>query len=265
MLPVTTDTAASLARLHVMVVVPTYNELENIQRLIPALLALDVGATAYLTVCVVDDNSPDGTGAYVAQLAGSDDRVEVIRRPGKLGLGTAHIAGMRHAIAQGAGGVLTMDADFSHHPRFIPAMIQAFPQADYIIGSRYVPGGAVLYPLWRRLLSRAANTFARLTLGLSAHDCTGAFRLYRPNVLQSIDLDHIFSNGYSFLIEVLAGIQARGWKVKEVPIIFEDRVYGSSKISQREIYKAIYTCIRLLARRLTGSQKRTEPVTARSK
>ena len=251
--------------MHVMVVVPTYNELENIQKLIPQLLAIDLGAAASLSVCIVDDNSPDGTGVFVEQLAQSEKRVEVIRRPGKLGLGTAHIAGMRHAMAQGVDGVLTMDADFSHHPRYIPDMIAALPGADLVIGSRYVPGGAVLYPLWRRVLSRSANTFARITLGLGINDTTGAFRLYRPRVLQSIDMEHIFSNGYSFLIEIIFAVQQHGWKMREVPIIFEDRVYGSSKISRNEILKAIYTCSRLLARRLLGSQKRSNTATARSK
>ena len=248
-----------------MVVVPTYNELENIQKLIPELLALDLGRATRLTVCVVDDNSPDGTGVFVEQIAKTNDRVEVIRRPGKLGLGTAHIAGMRYAISRGVDGVLTMDADFSHHPRYIPAMMAAFPGTDLVVGSRYVPGGAVLYPLWRRLLSRGANTFARITLGLGIHDCTGAFRLYRPRVLQSIDLDHLFSNGYSFLIEMIFMVQQQGWKMREVPIVFEDRIYGSSKISRNEIIKAIYTCSRLLARRLMGSQKRSDTAIARSK
>jgi dolichol-phosphate mannosyltransferase len=251
--------------MRVMVVVPTYNELENIQKLIPQLLDLDLGRTTQLSVCVVDDNSPDGTGVFVEQFAKTNERVEVIRRPGKLGLGTAHIVGMRYAMSQGVDGVLTMDADFSHHPRYIPSMIAAFPSADLVIGSRYVPGGDVLYPLSRRMLSRGANAFARITLGLDVKDCTGAFRLYRPRVLQSIDLDHLFSNGYSFLIEMLFGVQQNGWKMSEVPIIFADRIYGSSKISRNEILKAIYTCSRLLARRLMGSQKRSNTATARSK
>ena len=159
---------------------------------------------------------------------------------------------MRHALGRNADGVLTMDADFSHHPRYIPAMLEALPVADLVIGSRYVPGGAVLYPFHRRLLSRGANAFARLTLGLSARDCTAGFRLYRRAVIESIPLDTIFSNGYSFLIEMLFHVQRRGWRVDEVPIIFEDRKYGQSKISQKEIYRAIYTCLRLAARRITS-------------
>jgi glycosyltransferase involved in cell wall biosynthesis len=237
--------------LKVAVVVPTYNELENIRRLIPQLLELRADPHR-LSACVVDDNSPDGTGAFAAECAERDARVAVVSRPGKLGLGTAYIAGIRHALADGADAVLTMDADFSHHPRYIPSMLNALADADLVIGSRYVPGGAVLYPLHRRMLSRGANAFARLTLGLKARDCTAGFRLYRRAVVESIPLDRIFSNGYSFLIEMLYHVQRRGWRIAEVPIVFEDRQYGASKINRTEIYRAIYTCLRLLARRLAA-------------
>jgi glycosyltransferase involved in cell wall biosynthesis len=236
------------------VVVPTYNELENIRRLIPQLLELRADPHR-LSVCVVDDNSPDGTGEFAGELAAQDARLSVVRRPGKLGLGTAYITGIRHALAGGADAVLTMDADFSHHPRYIPSMLDALPGADLVIGSRYVPGGAVLYPLHRRLLSRGANAFARLTLGLRARDCTAGFRLYRRAVVESIPLDRIFSNGYSFLIEMLYNVQQRGWRVAEVPIVFEDRQFGASKINRTEIVRAIYTCLRLLARRLAAPRQ----------
>jgi dolichol-phosphate mannosyltransferase len=242
---------------NVTVIVPTYNERENIERLVPQLLALDVGETN-LSVCVVDDNSPDGTGQYADGLATVDPRVTVVHRAGKLGLGTAYIAGMQHALGRDADAVLTMDADFSHHPRYIPSMVKALPNADVVIGSRYVPGGAVLYPFNRRLLSRVANTFAKLTLGLTANDCTAGFRLYRRRVVESIRLDRIFSNGYSFLIESLFAVQQGGWKVAEVPIIFEDRKYGQSKISRNEILKAVYTCMRLLARRVLRMRSNNE-------
>lgn len=248
-----------------MVVVPTYNELENIQRLVPQLLDLDIDAGNSLQVCVVDDASPDGTGALADQLASQNPRAHVVHRSGKLGLGTAYIAGMRYALAHGADAVLTMDADFSHHPRYIPSMIRALPHTDLVIGSRYVPGGAVRYPFARRMLSRGANAFARITLGLKAHDCTAGFRLYHRRVLESIELEHIFSNGYSFLVEMLFAVQRRGWRVAEVPIIFEDRQFGQSKISKDEIYKAVYTCIRLLARRVLRRSVRVNGVAARSK
>jgi hypothetical protein len=144
-------------------------------------------------------------------------------------------------------------------------MVAALPSADLVIGSRYVPGGAVLYPLHRRMLSRGANAFARLTLNLSARDCTAGFRLYRRRVLESIDLDRIFSNGYSFLIEMLFAVQSAGWRVAEVPIVFHDRQYGQSKISRNEILKAVYTCMRLLARRLAGGQATVTTEAVRSK
>ncbi len=249
----------------VTVVVPTYNELENIQRLIPQLLALDIGHATALNVCVVDDNSPDGTGAYADQLAAADARVSVVHRAGKLGLGTAYIAGIHYALAHGADAVLTMDADLSHHPRYIPAMVARVAGADMVIGSRYVPGGRVLYPLSRRVLSRGANSFARATLGLQPNDCTAGFRLYRKRVLESVPLDRIFSNGYSFLIEMLFEVQQRRWAVAEVPIIFEDRQYGQSKISRNEILKAVYTCIRLTMRRVTGRHLITNTEFVRSK
>ncbi len=251
--------------LKIMVVVPTYNELENIQRLVPQLLELDFGNKAHLTVCVVDDNSPDGTGGYADQLAAADVRVRVVHRKGKLGLGTAYVAGMRYGLAQGSDAVLTMDADFSHHPRYIPSMVAALTNADLVIGSRYVPGGQVLYPPLRRLLSRVANAFAHLALGLKANDCTAGFRLYRCHVLESIPLEQIFSNGYSFLIEMFFEVQLRQWRVVEVPIIFEDRRYGQSKISSNEILKAGYTIIRLFARRLIRRQVRMNTELSRSK
>lgn len=257
------ETTARSPVTRVTVVVPTYNERENIERLVPQLLELDTGS-AYITVCVVDDHSPDGTGEYADQLAAANPRVKVVHRPGKLGLGTAYVAGMHHALVNGADAVLTMDADFSHHPRYIPSMVKAISGADLVIGSRYVPGGQVLYPFHRRLLSRCANTFARLTLGLHAGDCTAGFRLYRRRVLESIPLDQIFSNGYSFLIEMLFYVQRNEWKVAEVPIIFEDRRYGQSKISRNEIVKAVYTCIRLLAQRLTGRVMRADKDILRS-
>jgi dolichol-phosphate mannosyltransferase len=260
-----TGTTPDTTAIKVMVVVPTYNELENIQRLIPQLLDLDIGRDASLTVCVVDDNSPDGTGGYTDQLVAANPRVAVVHRKGKLGLGTAYVAGMRYGLAQGNDAILTMDADFSHHPRYIPSMIAALSKADLVIGSRYVPGGQVLYPLPRRLLSRGANMFARLTLGLMANDCTAGFRLYRRRVLESIPLERIFSNGYSFLIEMFFEVQRRGWRVAEVPIIFEDRRYGQSKISRNEILKAVYTCSRLLARRLTRRHVRMNTGLSRSK
>lgn len=231
----------------VYIVLPTYNEIENITLLVPALLAL----TPEIHVIVVDDNSPDGTGAKADEFAQqSPTRVEVIHRADKLGLGTAYIAGFRQAFAREAEWIMTMDADFSHHPRHIPAMLACRPLADLIIGSRYVLGGkAVDSPLLRRFISVGANFMAHYALGLRARDMTAGFRLYRRAVLESIPLDQIFSSGYSFLIEMLFLVQQQGWRVREVPVFFFDRRLGVSKISQNEIYKALYTVARLTYRR----------------
>lgn len=228
------------------VVIPTYNESENILRLVREILALPVGAHCV----VVDDNSPDGTGALLDAEAAVEPRLHVVHRPCKLGLGTAHIAGIRQAAELGLDPIGTMDADFSHHPRYIPELLRGLDGHDMMIGSRYVPGGGTVdFKLHRRLLSRGANTFARTMLGLTPGDCTAGFRFYRREVLASIDLDAIFSNGYSFLVEMLYNVQARGWKVGETPISFEDRREGVSKISRREIGKAVYTVLRLFAQR----------------
>ena len=251
------------------VIIPTYNESENLEQLVHLILALPLEAE----VIVVDDNSPDGTGQIADRLAAEDEadvatltsprlkqsggspRVHVIHRPGKLGLGTAYIAGFRQALSLGAECVVTMDADFSHHPRYIPSLVARSSGAQVVVGSRYVQGGGTRYcSLKRRLLSRMANGFARLMLGLEARDCTAGFRCYRRQALEAIDLDAIFSNGYSFLIEILYQCQRRGYHIAEVPIVFEDRRHGVSKISRQEILKAIYTVLHLAWERLRRSQ-----------
>jgi glycosyltransferase involved in cell wall biosynthesis len=237
--------------LQATVIVPTYNERENIEDLVNQLLDLPVD----LQVIVVDDNSPDGTGELADQLAAdSEGRVHVIHRPGKLGLGTAYLAGFRKALAGEADYIFTMDADFSHNPRYIPAMLEeAEGGYDVVIGSRYVPdGGAEGSTLPRILLSWGANAFARTTLGLRAHDTTAGFRCYRREVLESIDLNAIRSCGYSFLIEILYMAQRRGWRVGEVPITFHNRQLGQSKISRQEIFRAQETVLRLAWDRLLG-------------
>jgi dolichol-phosphate mannosyltransferase len=223
------------------VIIPTYNESENIEALAKEILALE----EVTEIIVVDDNSPDGTGEIADELAkmyrGS---VQVIHRSGKLGLGTAYIAGFKAALDSGADCIVTMDADFSHRPSYIPDLVAKSKEAHLVIGSRYVDGGGTLnWGLRRQLFSRGANAVARLMLGLKAHDCTAGFRCYRREVLESIELDEIFSDGYSFLIEMLYKCQRRGWEIGEVPIIFEDRRLGASKISQREVFKALYTVL----------------------
>lgn len=224
----------------VVVVVPTYNEGENIGILAPEILSLPV------QLVIVDDNSPDGTGEVAEEWARKEVRVYVHHRPRKMGLGTAYIAGFMRALSLGADRVVIMDADLSHNPRYIPALLTRSETADLVIGSRYIDGGGTLNcTLARRLLSRLANIFARTLLGLRPRDCTAGFRCYHREVLESIGLDTIFSDGYSFLIEMLYRSQKRGHKIEEVPIIFEDRQRGASKISRGEILKALYTVVRL--------------------
>ena len=237
--------------MQVNVIVPTYNESENIKALVTQLLALPTG----ILVTVVDDNSPDGTGDIADRLAEENPgRIEVIHRAGKLGLGTAYIAGFKRALAGRADLICTMDADFSHNPRYIPDMVEKIGQGyDLVIGSRYVPGGGTSGCTFdRKLLSWGANAFARAVLGLRAHDTTAGFRCYRREVLDSVQLDEIKASGYSFLIEMLHRVRRRGWQIGEVPIVFENRRLGTSKISRNEITRAMGTVLRLGWARLTG-------------
>jgi dolichol-phosphate mannosyltransferase len=240
------------------VIVPTYNEADNIFDLLQQLLELPVK----IGVIVVDDNSPDGTGKLADSWSERyPGQVYVVHRPGKLGLGTAYIAGFNYGLDElNAATLLTMDADFSHNPRYIPDMIALGRSKDVVIGSRYVPGGGTRYCTWKRImLSRIANGVARTLLGLQALDTTAGFRLYHRRVLKSIQLDHIFSSGYSFLVEMLFMCQRRGWQIGEVPIIFEDRRKGQTKISREEVIKAQYTVFRLFFRRVTGRAPRNYP------
>lgn len=245
------------------VIVPTYNEADNLDELLQQLLALPVPIGAI----VVDDNSPDGTGDMAERWAVAyPGRVYAVHRPSKLGLGTAYITGFNKAIHEiGADRILTMDADFSHNPRYIPAMIELSRRQHVVIGSRYVPGGGTRNCSRKRIiLSRGANFVARALLGLKARDATAGFRLYRREVLLSIPLDQIFSSGYSFLVEMLFLCQRRGWQIGEVPIIFEDRRKGQTKISRQEIFKAQYTVLRLFWRRLRGGEPRRPAIAVSS-
>jgi dolichol-phosphate mannosyltransferase len=231
------------------IIIPTYNEKDNIEPLVQRILAQPVD----LGVIVVDDNSPDGTGDIADRLAAEHPhQVQVLHRAGKLGLGTAYIAGFRRAMAEGVDFVITMDADFSHPPEKIPEIIAKAEEGfDLVIGSRYVPGGkAIECTLPRKMLSWGANAFARVLLGLKAHDTTAGFRCYRREVLESIALDQIFANGYSFLMEMLYKVQRAGWRIGEVPIVFHNRQQGVSKISRNEVYKALFTVLRLFRSRV---------------
>jgi dolichol-phosphate mannosyltransferase len=225
-----------------LVIVPTYNEIENIDRLAQRILA----AHERTQVLIVDDNSPDGTGARAGALSEAEPRLHVLHRPAKLGLGSAYCSGFDYALGAGYDRVFTMDADFSHPPESIPAMIEEAESCDLVIGSRYAPGASVVgSPRTRRLISRGANLLATRLLGLRARDCTAGFRCYRRQLLEQIGYRNVKSSGYSFLIEMLYYCQQAGYSVAEVPITFRDRAMGRSKISQAEIRRALFTVLRL--------------------
>jgi dolichol-phosphate mannosyltransferase len=228
------------------VVIPTYNERENIRELCQEILAL--GEAWHIVV--VDDNSPDGTAEVVAGLAAQNGAVHLLRRPGKLGFASADMAGFRYALEQGADRIVQMDADFSHDPQYLPDLLAASEYADIVIGSRYVKGGGTLnWGLLRRILSRGANLVARTLLSLPVHDCTAGFRCYRRAVLENFDFDRITVEGYSFLVEMTYLCHRRGYRFAQVPIIFADRERGRSKISKRIIFEAMGLVLRLFLRR----------------
>ena len=217
------------------VVLPTYDERENLPEIVPAILA----ASAMLDVLVVDDNSPDGTGAIADELARNDPRVHVLHRPRKEGLGPAYLAGFARALAGGYGRILEMDADFSHDPARLPALLGT--DADLVLGSRYVPGGSTVnWGLGRRLLSRGGSLYARAILGVPVRDLTGGFKCFRRKVLQGIDLGSVRSTGYAFQIELTYRAIRRGFSVVEVPITFVDRRVGQSKMSGAIVGEALW-------------------------
>jgi dolichol-phosphate mannosyltransferase len=219
-------------------VLPTYEEAGNIAAFVERALA-NLPASARLLI--VDDNSPDGTGRIADGLAAEEERVEVLHRPRKEGLGPAYIAGFRHALAAGAGFVLEMDADFSHDPAYLPRLLEAGERADLAIGSRYVAGGGVSDwgPL-RRAISRGGSAYARLVLGVPVRDLTGGFKCFRREVLEAIDLDSVRSRGYAFQIELTYRAIRRGFEVVEVPIVFRDRRAGASKMGGTIVAEAVW-------------------------
>lgn len=220
-----------------LVVVPTYNERDNIARLVHALLALPLD----LAVLVVDDNSPDGTGRIVADIAHNDPRVRVLHREGKLGLGTAYIAGFQWALANtDARYLFEMDADFSHDPAAIPRFLERIRDADLVVGSRYVEGVTVVnWPLSRLILSVSANIYTRVVTGMPLHDATGGFKCFRREVLMALPLGQVKSDGYSFQIEMNFHAWKRKFRIVEMPIVFTDRLVGASKMSRRIIWEAV--------------------------
>ncbi|NUP99806.1 MAG: polyprenol monophosphomannose synthase [Armatimonadetes bacterium] len=231
------------------IVIPTYNERDNVEVLVPEILALEPP----FHVVIVDDNSPDGTADRVAELQGRYERLHLVRRAGKLGFASAEIAGMKYALEQAPEFVLHMDADYSHHPSYLPQMIARAEEtgADVVVGSRYVRGGGTRnWGLARVVLSRGANAVARTLLGLRVDDCTSGFRCYRRAVLESFDFGQITVDGYSYLVEMIFLCQQRGYRFAQVPIIFEDRTRGKSKISKRIILEAMGLVFRRAADRL---------------
>lgn len=226
-----------------LVIIPTYNERENLPALLDRLRALP----GNVNVLVVDDSSPDGTGTIADDFSARDEGIHVLHRSGKLGLGSAYQDGFRFGLGKNYHYMCTMDADFSHQPEALPDLLNlAASGYDLVIGSRYVPGGSVVGSTApRKLVSYTANMLAHVFLGIQARDCTAGFRCYRRRVLETIDLEAIFSNGYSFLTEMAFLSQRAGFRIGEAPITFVNRTQGKSKINSREIYKAFYTVARL--------------------
>ncbi|MGK2933860.1 MAG: polyprenol monophosphomannose synthase [Gemmatimonadaceae bacterium] len=226
-----------------LVVIPTFNERDNISRMIDAVLAKDDS----LDILVVDDGSPDGTGGMVAAIASVNDRVHVIRRSGKLGLGTAYIAGFKWALERSYAYVFQMDADFSHDPAYIPEFFKTAKAIDVVLGSRYRDGRAnvVNWPVSRLLLSYFANLYARKVTGLPVWDATGGFKCWRRKVLEAIQLSDVKSNGYAFQIEMTFRAWKHGFTIAEIPIVFVDRLEGESKMSKKIVREGIWMVWRL--------------------
>jgi dolichol-phosphate mannosyltransferase len=226
-----------------LVIVPTYNERENIRRLIDTVLVQD----ARIDILVVDDGSPDGTGGLVDEIVATNDRVHVLHRARKLGLGTAYIAGFRWALEREYAYVMEMDADFSHDPIHLPQFLRAVEDADLVLGSRYQQGRVTVvnWPIARLILSYCANIYARAITGLPVWDATGGFKCFRRSVLESIDLSSVRSNGYAFQIEMSFRAWKRNFRIAEIPIVFVDRTEGTSKMSKSIVREAVWMVWRL--------------------
>jgi dolichol-phosphate mannosyltransferase len=219
-----------------LICLPTYDERENLAPMIDAILA----AVPQVEVLVIDDNSPDGTGRLADEIAAREPRVHVLHRAGKEGLGRAYLAGFAWALARDYGLVLEMDCDFSHDPKYLPAMLAASERADLVLGSRYVAGGGTVnWGVMRKLISRGGSLYARTILGLTVRDLTGGFKCFRREVLEGIDLPTVECTGYAFQIELTYRAARRGFRIVEIPIVFADRRVGLSKMSRRIVLEAI--------------------------
>ncbi len=219
-----------------VICLPTYNEIGNLRPMVEAIRAV----VPAVDVLVIDDNSPDGTGRPADELAAADAQVHVLHRAGKEGLGKAYLAGFAWALARGCGLVMEMDCDFSHDPKYLPGMLAAAGEADLVLGSRYVEGGGTVnWGLGRKLISRGGSLYARTILGLSVRDLTGGFKCFRREVLEGIDLASVECTGYAFQIELTYRAVRKGFRVRELPIVFADRRVGHSKMSRRIVLEAI--------------------------
>ncbi len=232
-----------------LVIIPTYNELENLPRLLPAVLAKDHS----IDILIVDDNSPDGTAGFVEKEMQTNSRLHLVKRSSKQGLGTAYIAGFKYALQNNYDYIFEMDADFSHDPNEILKFLVEIKNADLVIGSRYVTGVNVInWPMRRLLLSWFANLYTRFITGMPVHDATGGFKCFRKEVLEKINLDKVRSNGYAFQIEMNFKAWKNGFKVKEIPIIFVDRVKGKSKMSRKIVREAVTMVWKLRVKSIFG-------------
>jgi dolichol-phosphate mannosyltransferase len=233
-----------------LVIIPTYNEARTLPQVVPQVLQQD----SRIEVLVVDDNSPDGTGQLADNMATDDQRIHVLHRQGKLGLGTAYLAGFRWALERDYDYMFEMDADHSHDPQHLPEFLDAVKDADLVLGSRYLDGRVTVvnWPMGRLMLSYAANIYARVVTGHRLFDATGGFKCFRRKVLEAIDLDAVRSNGYSFQIEVSFRAMRKGFRIREIPILFVDRTEGESKMSGGIVREAIWMVWRLRIQALTG-------------
>lgn len=235
-----------------VVIIPTFNEMENIPNLIPKVLSKDES----LEVLIVDDNSPDGTAAFVEELMKSNSKIHLIKRAHKMGLGTAYITGFKYALEHNFDYIFEMDADFSHNPKEIVNFLKAIKNHDLVLGSRYINGvNVVNWPMRRLILSYFANIYTKVITGMHIKDATGGYKCFRREVLEAINLDKIKSNGYAFQIEMTFKAWKKGFKIKEIPIIFIDRVKGTSKMSKKIVREAVMRVWKLRIRSMLGLLK----------
>ena len=236
----------------ILIIIPTYNELENLPRLLPEVLSKD----SNIDVLIIDDNSPDGTATFIENEIEKNNRIHLIKRASKQGLGTAYIAGFKYALQKDYQLIFEMDADFSHDPNEIPKFLKEIETADVVLGSRYKNGVNVInWPMRRLLLSWFANFYTRIITGMPLHDATGGFKCFKREVLEAINFEHVKSNGYAFQIEMNFKAWKKGFRIKEIPIIFVDRVKGNSKMSKKIVREAVFMVWKLRFKSIFGLLK----------